>query len=102
MDDQMKASVLLSLTNIAANGPWRKQGICAHVEDDVAGFRFELLVPYFEKWPERNGLWYPVEGDFNGYAQGNDSRWDVTTEHGAKRYRLLAFLIHELTKELHL
>ena len=101
MTDEQKAGVLLCLTNIAANGPHRGDGICANVADDVGGVSCCHLAPYFKRWSEFSGNpGYPVDGR-DGYANTKGSRWDVNTESGAKRYRLLAFLVHELTKELH-
>ena len=97
-----KLALLHALTSIAANGPTTEgAGICFNVLDLTRLDLAEELSALIEAWPESGGCTaFPVEGSVTGYL-GNRDKWNLSTEYGAKRYRLLAFLIHELSKEYH-
>lgn len=100
-----KLLVLEALTRIGVEGPRSVHaGICFNLEKLLAtdyGYALNVsdaLTPYFTRWPESGGRrMYPVEG-FSGY--GKPGMWSLETENGRKRYRLLAWLIHEITKEV--
>ncbi len=103
-----KLALLHALTDIAANGPKHEHwGICTYVtaalcdtEEPDSEAHGELAA-MFKRWPESGGCTaFPVEGNAVDYL-GNRHKWDVSTKFGAKRYRLLAYLIHELSKEYH-
>lgn len=112
-----KLLVLEALTKIGVEGPRSAHvGICGNLSgillDDyevdfnsaqMTARRIEhLLYPYFNRWPETSGDTgrYPVEGTPGAYGLHFGDRWDMKTEYGRKRYRLLAWLIHEITKEV--
>ena len=103
--DTGKGELLLTLTEIGCAGPVMPHaGLCANVigMGDSRGGAHRLLPALIEQWPElgaRDPQW-PIEGSAGGYRD-NRSKWDVNTEYGARRYRLLAWLIYTLTKELY-
>ena len=100
-----KLCVLEALTHIGVNGPTNPcVGICTNVlqlTDNRPSATTSLLRGLIESWPElgENNPNYPVEDTSTHYVM-NTKKWDVNTAFGAKRYRLLAFLIHKLTKEI--
>lgn len=99
-----KLLVLEALTKIGVQGPrCVSVGICKNLEDildvdyDHALCAGMALAPYFARWPENSGCnFYPVEGRPYSCAD----LWSLETEVGRKRHRLLAWLIHEITKEI--
>lgn len=96
-----KLRLLEVLTRIGSEEPTAiKCGICSNVQDAIGWVGQWWLAKGFSDWPESKGTHYPVEGDSQIYARSRESRWDVSTEYGARRYRLLAWLIHKLTKEI--
>jgi hypothetical protein len=97
-----KLLILEALTKIGAEGPVAEgDGICynlarlAHQHNDAV---HSYLKPYFARWPESLGVVFPIDGAGNEY--GMPGMWSLDTENGRKRYRLLAWLIHEITKEI--
>ena len=99
-----KLRLLEVLTRIGSEGPKMDDcGICSNVYDGLNGDRIghdAWLVEACWAWPESKHPCYPVEGDVAEYVRSYEGRWDVSTEYGARRYRLLAWLIHKLTKEI--
>ena len=101
-----KLLVLEALTKIGVEGPRSVHvGICKNLKmvlKDDYNYKFSegvRLLPNFGRWPETSGsAAYSVEGD--GYGYGEPGMWSLDTENGRKRYRLLAWLIHEITKEI--
>lgn len=103
--DTDKGELLLALTEIGCHGPIMPEaGLCSNVARlSASGLRgYVLLKDLIEKWPElgKGSPSWPIEGSAFRYS-GNSSKWDVNTEYGARRYRLLAWLIYTLTKELY-
>lgn len=99
-----KLRLLEVLTRIGSEGPKLDDcGICANVlHISLEGARIgheDWLFEACGAWPESKHSLYPVEGDAYVYA-GYVNHWDISTEYGARRYRLLAWLIHKLTKEI--
>jgi len=93
-----KVMLLRGLTRIGANGPrFNSLGICANVAIPMA--HLDYLQNLMVCWPEGASRYWPVEGSPAAYFD-NTRKWDVNTPFGAKRYRLLAWLIHEITKEI--
>lgn len=98
-----KLRLLEVLTRIGSEGPKVTDcGICTNVQVGLEDSRIGQDGWLFEAcwaWPESKHPVYPVEGDVRGYS-GALNHWDISTEYGARRYRLLAWLIHKLTKEI--
>lgn len=99
-----KLRLLEVLTRIGSEGPAVDDcGICTNVQVGLKGDRIghdDWLFEACGAWPEsRHNAVCPVEGDVRVYA-GDFNHWDISTEYGAKRYRLLAWLIHKLTNEI--
>jgi len=99
-----KLRLLEVLTRIGSEGPELTYcGICTNVQDALNGARIGYAAWLSEAcgaWPESKHPVYPVEGDVDGYSSSRNHYWDISTEYGARRYRLLAWLIHKLTKEI--
>lgn len=100
-----KLLVLEALTHIGANGPLIPTvGVCRNADAIIEEWGHEsptvgeFLIPYFKRWPECSpDVVYPVNGQ-HGYLRVD--MWSMDSEVGRKRYRLLAYVIHELTKEV--
>lgn len=99
-----KVRLLEVLTRIGSEGPKvTDYGICTNVQIGLEDSRIGHDTWLFEAcaaWPESKDPVCPVEGDITEYVSAFKVRWDVSTEYGARRYRLLAWLIHKLTKEI--
>ena len=99
-----KLRLLEVLTRIGSEGPKMDDcGICTNVYFGLNGASIghdDWLLDACGAWPESKHPVYPVEGDITEYLSSFKVRWDVSTEYGARRYRLLAWLIHKLTKEI--
>lgn len=100
-----KLLVLEALTKIGANGPLiPTAGVCHNAYTIIQEWGHEspmvgkFLTPYFKRWPECSpDAKYPVNGQRDYFR---DDMWSMDSEVGRKRYRLLAYLIHEITKEV--
>lgn len=99
-----KLRLLEVLTRIGSEGPTLDAyGICTNVSAGLNGDHIghdDWLFEACGAWPESKHPVYPVEGDAAGYSGSRRHHWDISTEYGARRYRLLAWLIHKLTKEI--
>ena len=88
----------------------RPVGICSNLAWELHGEveheqRTRLERSLFKAWPEYSGHPdYPVpsEGCDPARAYNNtDDQWDPDSAYGAARWRLLAFMISELTRDAH-
>lgn len=99
-----KLRLLEVLTRIGSEGPEMVDcGICSNVGVGLNGDRIghdDWLFEACGAWPESKHPVYPVEGGASKYLSAFKVRWDISTEYGARRYRLLAWLIYKLTKEI--
>ena len=98
-----KLRLLEVLTRIGSEGPEMSNcGICPNVGVGLNCDRIgqDWLFEACGAWPESKHPVYPVEGGASEYLRSYNVRWGISTEYGARRYRLLAWLIHKLTKEI--
>lgn len=105
-----KETTLALLKSIRDNGPgWPCSGICWNVGKAsncsaegmfMPGSPYQITAGLARAWPEGNNTLWPIAGEDEPLGDPDYNAWDVNTEAGARRHRLLAWMIARLEGEL--
>lgn len=98
------------LKSIRDNGPgWPCSGICWNVGMThgcsadgmlMPGSPYQIVAGLARRWPEGDSTLWPINGEDEPLGDTDYNAWDVNTEAGARRHRLLAWMISTLEGEL--